>query len=57
MNRIYFSRKSTKKYMFYVDRIQGASLDPPGDVDDGGEQSAGGVQRRGANLCIKSGVP
>ena len=45
--------------MFYVDCIQGASLDPPGDVlvDGGGHQSAGGVQRRGANLCIKSGVP
>ena len=44
---MYFSRK---KYMFYVDCIQGASLDPPGDVDGGGYQSAGGVQRRGAKM-------
>ena len=26
--------------MFYVDCIQGASLDPPGDVDGGEDQSA-----------------
>ena len=36
----------------------GGSLDPSGDVvDGGGDQSAGGVQRRRTNLCIKTRVP
>ena len=32
------------------DCILGNSLDHPGDVDGVGDQSVGGVQRRGANL-------
>ena len=48
-------KKKQKKYISYVDYIQGASLDPPGDVDGGGDQSDGGVQIRRDNLNLSLG--
>ena len=38
-----FQQKSQQIIFIFVDCIQGASLDPPGDVGGGGDPSAGGV--------------